>query len=73
MYLLGTVLGAAMGFLSAYLFAREAEQNSEDGELPEIAPSTLVGLALSALGLIRQISEIGKKGNKKDRRRREGR
>lgn len=69
-YVLGTLLGAGMGLLSAYLFTREAEQNSEDGEMPDIAPSTLLGLALSILGLIRQISETAKKGNNKDRNRR---
>lgn len=69
MYLMGTVIGAAMGFLSAYMFAREAEQNSENGEMPDIPPSTLLALALSVLGLMRQISDTGKKSGKKDNSR----
>lgn len=65
-YMIGALLGAAMGFLSAYFFAQEAEneaQNSE--ERPKIPPSTLLGLALSAIALVRQISEVGKKDKKK--------
>lgn len=64
-YILGGVLGAVMGFLSAYLFAKEAEDDNE--ERPKIAPTTLLGLALSALSLIRQIAETGKKD--KDRKK----
>lgn len=63
-YIIGTLLGAVTGLLSAYLFAREAETNSEDGERPDIPPSAMIGLALSALGLMRQISEAGKKKKK---------
>lgn len=61
-YLFGAILGAVMGFLSAYLFAKEAEDDEDtDDERPKIAPTTLLGLALSALSLIRQIAETGKK------------
>jgi len=63
-YVIGTILGAVTGLLSAYLFAREAENSTEEGERPEIPPSALLGLALSALSLVRQISETGKKKKK---------
>lgn len=63
-YIIGTILGAVTGLVSAYLFAREAENSSEEGERPEIPPSALLGLALSALSLMRQISETGKKKKK---------
>jgi gas vesicle protein len=59
-YLFGGIVGAIMGVLSAYLFAKEAEDESEN-ERPKIPPTTLLGLALSALSLIRQIAETGKK------------
>jgi len=65
---LGAVLGAVMGFLSAYLFAQEAEDASDDKEAsPEIPASAFLGLALSAISLVRQIAETGrkKKGGKK--------
>lgn len=63
-YVMGILLGAAMGLLSAYLFAREAEDEQQDDERPEIPPSVLLGLALSALTLVRQIAESARKGKK---------
>lgn len=59
-YVVGVLSGAALGLLSAYLFAREVEDDDE-AEGPEIAPSALLGLALSTLALIRQIAESGRK------------
>lgn len=59
-YVVGVLVGAGLGFLSAYLFAKEAE----DDEPPEVAPSTLLGLALSVLALVRQIGESAKKKDK---------
>lgn len=59
-YLLGGILGAFMGFLSAYLFAKEAEDTSDD-DRPKVPPTALLSLALSAIALIRQIAETGKK------------
>ncbi|MDQ7027712.1 MAG: hypothetical protein Q9P44_19390 [Anaerolineae bacterium] len=64
-YMLGAFLGAAIGFLSAYFFAQEAEENTENDECPKVPPSTMLGLALSAISLVRQISEVGKKEKKK--------
>lgn len=59
-YVMGLALGAAFGLITAHLFARAAEEN-EDGKPPKIATTTLVGLLLSVLSLIRQIAESGKK------------
>jgi hypothetical protein len=63
-YILGGILGAVMGFLSAYLFAKEAE-DSEDDNRPDVPPTALLGLVLSAIGLIRQIAETGKKNKER--------
>ena len=64
-YLLGAILGSFMGFLSAYLFAKEAEDPDEaKEEAPQIPPTAMLGLALSILGVMRQIAETGRK--KKD-------
>ena len=64
-YIMGALLGAVTGFLSAYLFAQEAEEAAENKEeRPKVPATTLLSLALSALGLVRQIAETGKK--KKD-------
>lgn len=60
-YLFGGILGAFMGFLSAYLFAKEAEDTSDDEDRPKVPPTALLSLALSAIALIRQIAETGKK------------
>jgi hypothetical protein len=64
-YLIGALLGAAMGFLSAYLFAKEAEDDPENDERPKVPPSAMLGLALSVIGVVRQISEVGRKESKK--------
>jgi len=57
-YLMGLGAGAAFGLLSAYLYTRSA---SETGKPPDSVPtSTLLGLLLAALGLMRQIAEAGK-------------
>ena len=62
LYVMGTAFGAMFGLLSAYLFAREAEVAADDtDELPKVPASTLLGLALSAITLIRQISDMGRK------------
>ena len=61
-YLIGVGFGAFMGFLSAYLFAKEAEDSADDIEKrPEVTPITLLGLGLSILTLVRQIGETGRK------------
>lgn len=65
-YLIGAGFGAFMGFLSAYLFAKEAEASAEDKEKrPDVSPITLLGLGLSILTLVRQIGETGRKEDKK--------
>lgn len=65
LYIVGSIIGAALGFMSAYLFAKEAEEEAEEKDkAPEISATTLLGLGLSILGLVRQIAETGRK--KKD-------
>lgn len=58
-YAMGILAGAVMGFISAYMFTRAAEEN-EDGKPNSIPTGTLIGILLSVLGLIRQIAESGK-------------
>jgi hypothetical protein len=62
-YVSGTVLGGFLGLLSAYLFARSAEEN-EDKQPPQVATGTLISLLLAVLGLMRQIAESGKQKKK---------
>lgn len=61
MYLMGAIIGGILGFLSAYMFAREAEDANETDERPEVPPTVLLGLALSMISLVRQIAETGRK------------
>lgn len=63
-YAMGVMVGALMGFISAYLFARAAEENSENGKPQQIPTGTLLGLLLSAMSLMRQIAESGKQPKK---------
>lgn len=65
-YLIGALGGALLGFLSAYLFARAAEEDAErrGGKPTPIKTTQLLSLSLALLGLIRQISEMGKPSKK---------
>lgn len=59
-YFMGVAIGAFMGLVSAYMFARAAEEASEDGKPQRIPTGTVIGLLLSAMSFIRQIAESGK-------------
>lgn len=59
LYLSGAMMGAVVGFLSAYLFARSAQED-ENGKPQPIPTGTLIGLLLSVMTLMRQIAESGK-------------
>lgn len=61
-FLIGGVIGAALGLLSAYLFVRAAEEAGK--EAPE-APGAgdTVKLGLSLLGIIRTITEWGSRSS----------
>ena len=68
-YVAGSLLGAAAGLLSAYLFSKESEarkKNLAEGEEPPEVPATAwLGLLVSAVTLIRQIAETGSRRRKK--------
>ncbi len=66
-YTLGAVIGAVFGFLAAYLYARAAEEDAErnGGKPKPVGTGEMIGLGLAALGLIRQISEMGKPPKKR--------
>ncbi|PJF23014.1 MAG: hypothetical protein CUN56_03075 [Phototrophicales bacterium] len=61
-YAYGAIGGLLFGLLSAYLYARAAEENAyNNGGTPSpITTGQLLSLLLAALGLIRQIAESGK-------------
>ncbi|MBI5669150.1 MAG: hypothetical protein HZC41_14190 [Chloroflexi bacterium] len=61
-YAVGAVAGALFGLFTSYLYARAAEEDMLGDKAKPRSPSTgeLVTLGLAALGLVRQISELGK-------------
>jgi hypothetical protein len=66
-YTLGALVGAAFGFLAAYLYARAAEEDAErsGGKPKPVGTGEMIGLGLAVLALIRQVSELGKPTKKK--------
>ena len=65
-YVLGAAIGSLFGLISAYLYARSAEEDAErqGGKPPKIPTGQVLGLGLAALGLVRQITEMGKPAKK---------
>ncbi len=59
---IGVGLGAMVGLISSYLYARAAEESekSEAGAARSVSASQLLGVLLTTLGLIRQIADLGK-------------
>ena len=60
--LTGIGVGAVFGLISSYLYARAAEENDNpDAGKPEsISTGQFLTLLLAILGVVRQISEMGK-------------
>jgi hypothetical protein len=60
-YVFGALLGSVFGFISAYFYARAAEEELvRTGGKPHFTTPQIIGLLLAGLTLIRQISESGK-------------
>ena len=64
-FIVGGVVGAALGLGAAYIFVKVAD---ERGETPEISPGTAVALGLALLGILRQVATIGESGDKKKKK-----
>ena len=60
-YILGSIIGLAVGFISAYLYARAVDEADNEGDL-EAGDYVKIGLAL--VTLVRQMTELGS-GKKK--------
>lgn len=64
---LGALVGAGLGALGGYLYARSAIVGLEEGEKREIslqgvAPGEIVKLAISIMGVLRSLAELGARG-----------
>ena len=60
-YVLGSIIGLAVGFISAYLYTRAVDESDTESDL-EAGDYVKIGLAL--VTLVRQMTELGS-GNKK--------
>ena len=63
----GALVGAGLGALAGYLFARSATVDMEEEEVREIslqgiAPGEMVKLAISIMGVLRSVAELGMRG-----------
>lgn len=60
--LTGISIGAVFGLISSYLYTRAAEENDnpDAGKTESISTGQLLALLLAIIGVIRQISELGK-------------
>lgn len=58
----GVGVGALFGLISSYLYTRAAQENGNEdaGKADSISTGQLLTILLAILGLIRQISELGK-------------
>lgn len=57
-YLIGALIGLAIGLLTAYFFARASEEQGKTGPSP-IRTLDALKLSVSVLGIIRQITDLG--------------
>jgi hypothetical protein len=65
-YLMGAAIGSLIGLVSAYLYARAAEEDAERLGKPErVQTGDMLGLGLALLAVVRQIAELGKTPKKK--------
>ncbi len=55
-YLAGSVIGLAVGFLAAYFYNRAAEESENDNGLQA---TDFLKIALTLLGVVRQLTELG--------------
>ena len=64
---IGAGLGALVGLISSYLYARAAEEtgDGEAGSGGSISTGQLFAVLLAMLGLVRQIAELGKPADDK--------
>jgi hypothetical protein len=54
-FLIGGVLGAALGLTAAYIYVQAADR---EGVEPELQPAEAVGIGLALLAVLRQIATL---------------
>ena len=63
--LTGLGLGALVGLLSSYLYARAAEETADADGAEPISTGQFLATLLAVLGVIRQIAALGKPDKKR--------
>jgi hypothetical protein len=65
-YIFGLSLGTLVGLLAAYLYNRAIEEDlTRKGAKPDgVSTGQMISLSLATLGIIRQITELGKSPKK---------
>ncbi|GAB1421828.1 hypothetical protein MASR2M15_20190 [Anaerolineales bacterium] len=61
-YITGSLIGVSVGLLASYFYVRAAEESDDPraGEMNSISTGQMLALVLALLGLVRQISELGR-------------
>ncbi len=63
-YLLGALVGLAVGLLAGHFFVRVSEESGQQGPA-KLKTMDALKLAISVLGLVRQVTDLGAGGGKK--------
>jgi hypothetical protein len=69
-YVLGAIAGALVGIVASYLYQRavEEERSTTGGEVQKLQVGQLITIGLALLGIVRQITEMGRPSAGKRRR-----
>lgn len=63
-YLVGSAIGLLIGLVSAHLYARTVEENQESTVPAKISSFDILKLAVTMLGLVRQVTDLGARKSK---------
>jgi len=63
-YLLGALIGLAVGLLAGHFYVRVSEESGQEGPA-KLKTMDALKLAISVLGLVRQVTDLGAGGDKK--------
>ena len=70
--IMGAGIGAILGLISSYLYAKSAEEQAEGegGNASSVSTGQLLAVLVAIIGLVRQIAELGKpkKGDKPEKK-----
>jgi hypothetical protein len=69
-YVLGAIAGAFVGIVASYLYQRavDEERTTTGGEVQKLQVGQLITIGLALLGIVRQITEMGRPSASKRRR-----